>query len=132
MADSNRYSRWYIVLFFVFVILIFFICGYNLYETYRIKTQVPQDFHESQDILIVLNIIGIVIALILLIGYYFAGDKTAPCSKIINSPLNASPTNDNIAGFGIRGGEPVSKPSPFCRTTPSPFCRTTPIDLARL
>jgi len=127
MADSNRYSRWYVVLFFIFVILILFICSYNLYETYRIKSQVPQEYQESQDILMVLNIIGIVIALILLIGYYFAGDKTAPVSthnllqrQAINLPMAQIP-NSSIVGKGFGG--PVLKPSPFCRT---------PIDMDRL
>lgn len=125
MVDSNRYSRWYVVLFFVFVILILFICGYNLYETYRIKSQVPQEFQESQDILLVLNIIGIVIALILLIGYYFAGDKTEPNKNLfqrqaINLPMDQS-SRQSIVGQGFGG--PALKPSPFCRI---------PIDTDRL
>jgi uncharacterized BrkB/YihY/UPF0761 family membrane protein len=99
MTHSDMFSRWYVVLFFVFVIVILVTASYNLYETLRIKSQVPQDLQESQDILIVLNVVSIILCIILLIGYYFSSDKSIrtpvlnPVSPSCSYPFDAYPTS---------------------------------------
>lgn len=126
MANPYKLSRWYVILFFIFVILILIISAYNLYENYRIKTQVPSQYQESQDILFVLNIIAIVIALILLIGYYYAGDKSN--YQISNQAINLPETNSIQDYNVVPSYNPVQGPP----LTPSPFCRTGAININRL
>lgn len=124
MAYFNNLSRWYVVLFFIFIVMILIICSYNVYEHYRIKTQVPKEFQESQDILFVLNIIGIVLALILLIGFYFARDKSV--GSILGQAINIQDNNPIIM--------PSSLPTPESIGCPQlgPFGNMTKIDINRL
>lgn len=136
MAKSNNLSRWYVVLFFIFVILVLIISAYNLYETYRIKSQVPKEYQESQDILFVLNIIAIVIAILLLIGYYFAGDKSLPnnyAKQAINLPIDIFQSSSATQSLGQGSFQvPAQVPVQGPAFTPSPFCRTGPVDINRL
>jgi hypothetical protein len=93
------------------------ISGYNLYETYRIKSKVPQEYQESQDILIVLNIIAIAIALILLFGYYFAKESPPTIGRKI----------DTKGAINLPDTE-----MPSVQKTINPFSRSCPIDVNKL
>lgn len=128
MASSTNLSRWYVVIFFIFVILILIISAYNLYETYRIKSQVPKEYHESQDILFVLNIIAIVIALLLLIGYYFAGDRSSG-TNIRKGAINIQDQDQGAlpSVLAVRSIENAPQPIKV-----NPFCRNGIVDVNKL
>lgn len=106
-ARSNIFAKWYVVLFFVFVVIILITASYNLYETFRIKSQVPQDLQESQDILIVMNIICILLSVFLLVGYYFSADKGS-CVPALKQNINVPPIM--FAPNNIRPNSPFFGP----------------------
>jgi len=122
-------SRWYVVIFIIFLILLLVISAYNLYETFRIKTKVPSEYHESQDILIAFNIIAIIIILVLFVGLFFA--KT-DLGLMISQPT-LSPTMMNL--YPQTQGLEQMQQSPVCATVckgPNPFANAMRIDVNRI
>lgn len=124
-------SRWYVVIFIIFLILLLVISAYNLYETFRIKSKVPSEYHESQDILIAFNIIAIVIILILFVGLFFARSdlgllsQNYPMQTMMNlypsQPLETQPT-------AMQQGQLYAT---VCKG-PNPFSNATRIDVNRI
>jgi hypothetical protein len=78
--------RWYLVVFIICLIAILIVSSYNIYENFRIKKKCPRSCQESQDILIGLNIIIIVLTFILLLGYWFIGDDPKPAPALASKP----------------------------------------------
>jgi hypothetical protein len=125
--------------------MILIICGYNLYEAYRIKADVPKQYHESQDILIVFNIIGIIIAAILLIGYFFARDKSEESLLNIKEAIQIDQIKKSLGGFEVDRVPNIELPAlqpmdtlptsiPIISISPCPgtFGRKQSIDINRL
>ena len=110
--------RWYLVVFIICLIAILIVSSYNIYENFRIKKKCPRSCQESQDILIGLNIIIIVLTFILLMGYWFIGDDT-PKPPVAVPTLAVAPVAVGPVAVGpTSNGLPNTMQSPMTNGSP--------------
>jgi hypothetical protein len=87
------FSKWYLVLFILTLIVLLFVVGYNIYEHYQIKKNCPNQCSENTNMLFWLNIIVMVLIFILIIGFFFARDKNTEQVKASGLNVRQQPVN---------------------------------------
>lgn len=84
------FSKWYLILFILTLIFFLFVLGYHIYDYFSTRNcQNPIDCNVNQTILFWLDIVSVILLFVLIIGFFFARDKT--CEKAQNLQQSSIP-----------------------------------------